>query len=84
MLAITGTNAGGRQCLILWRNLGEMEHAALDAWFDDNRKRFSETLDLIYVNGDHTLNAMRRTGETWTAEAIEPIFRELMFERDER
>ena len=84
VLAITGTDASGRQCLILWRNLGEMEHGALDAWFDNNRGRLSETLDFIYVNGDHTLNAMRRTGETWTAEAIEPLFRELMFERDER
>ena len=84
VLAITGTDAGGGQCLILWRNLDEMEHDALDAWFNDSRGRFSETLDLIYVNGDHTLNAMRRPGETWTAETIEPVFRELMFEYDER
>ena len=79
VLAITGTDASGRQCLILWRNLDEMEHGALDAWFDGNRGRFSGILDLIYVNGDHTLNAMRSTGESWTAEAIEPVFRELMF-----
>ena len=79
VLAITGTDANGRHCLILWRDLGEMEHDALDAWFDGHRGRFSKSLDLIYVNGDHTLNAMRRTGETWTAEAIEPNFRDLMF-----
>ena len=79
VLAITGTDADGRRCLILWRNLAEMEHAALDTWFNDNRERFSEALDLIYVNGDHTLNALRRTGDAWNAAAIEPVFRELMF-----
>ena len=81
VLAITGTDAEGRNCLALWRNLVETDHAALDAWFDRNRYRFAEPLDRIYANGDHTLTAMRRSGETWTAKTIEPILRELMFER---
>ena len=80
VLAVTGTVAGGRKCLILWRNLNEIDHAALDAWFDNHRPRFSEALDLVYVNGDHTLNALRRRGETWAAESTEPAFRKLMFE----
>ena len=79
MLVVAGTDAGGRKCLILWRNLTEIDHAALDAWFDNHRPRFSEA-DVIYVNGDHTLNAMRRPGETWAAESTEPAFRKLMFE----
>ena len=82
VLAITGMDAEGRHCLILWRNLHEIDRAALDAWFDRNRERFDGPLDVIYVNGDHTLNAMRRPGETWIAESIEPVFRELMFEGD--
>ena len=81
VLAITGTDAEGRNCLVLWRNLDETDHAALDAWFDRNPRRFTEPLDRIYANGDHTLNAKRRHGETWTAETIEPAFRALMFER---
>ena len=80
VLAITGTDPNGRNCLILWRNLDETDHAALDAWFDRNRDLFAEPLDIIYVNGDHTLNAMQQPGENWTAKTIEPIFRELMFE----
>ena len=80
VLAITGTDAKGRHCLILWRNLDEIDHAALDAWFDRYRERFNGPLDVIYTNGDHTLNAMQRPGETWTAETIEPVFRDLMFE----
>ena len=80
ILTITGMDAEGRHCLILWRNLDETDYAALDAWFDRNRDRFGKTLDLIYVNGDHTLNAMQHPGETWTAETTDPVFRELMFE----
>ena len=82
VLAITGTDADGKRCLILWRNLRDMSHTAVDTWFGDNHGRFSEALDLIYVNGDHTLNAMRRSGNTSTAEAIETVFRELMFRFD--
>ena len=82
VLTITGMDAEGRHCLIVWRNLDEMDYAALDAWFDRNRKRFASSLELIYTNGDHTLNAMQRPGETWIAETIEPVFRELMFDED--
>ena len=80
VLAITGTEAQGRRCLVLWRNLDAVDNAALDAWVDRNRPRIPDGLDLLYINGDHTLNAMRRPGETWVAESTEPIFRRLMFE----
>ena len=83
ILTITGMDSEGRRCLILWRNLDETDYAALDAWFDRNRDRFASSLDLIYVNGDHTLNAMQHPGETWTAETIDPVFRELMFGESE-
>ena len=79
VLAITGMDSEGRNCLILWRNLDEMDHNELDAWFDRNREQFVGLLDVIYTNGDHTLNAMQQPGENWTAKTIEPIFRELMF-----
>ena len=39
--------------------------------------------DVVYVNGDHTLNALRRPTEGWTAETIEPALRRLMFEGTE-
>ena len=79
VLAITGTDSEGRNCLILWRNLDKTDHAALDAWFDCNRELFAEPLDIIYTNGDHTLNALQQPGENWAAKTIEPLFRELMF-----
>ena len=80
VLAITGMDSERRNCLILWRNLDEMDYDALDAWLDRNREQFAGPLDVIYTNGDHTLNAMQQPGENWTAKTIEPIFRELMFE----
>ena len=79
VLAITGTDPEGHNCLILWHNLDYTDHTALDAWFDRNRELFAEPLDIIYANGDQTLNAMQQPGENWTAKTIEPIFRELMF-----
>ena len=80
VLAISGVDAENRQCLLLWRNLEETDHRALEAWFARNRPQLPEALDLVYVNGDQTLNAIRQPGETWVAETIEPLFRELMFE----
>ena len=79
VLAITGTDAERRRCLVLWRNLDRTDHTALDAWFRRHRELFSTPLHLIYVNGDHTLNALQRTGDTWVAETIEPLFRASMF-----
>ncbi len=76
---ITGTDAERRKCLILWRTLN-VDCSALDAWFVRNRERFPESLDLIYVNGDHTLNSMKQRGDNWTAETIEAVFRNKMFE----
>ena len=78
VLAIIGTDAEGRRTLILWRNLDEMDNAKLDAWFTRSRELFPVP-DIIYINGDHTLNALRDEAEHWTAQATEPVFRELMF-----
>ena len=36
VLAITGTDAQGRKCLILWRSLKETDNTALEAWFARN------------------------------------------------
>ena len=84
VLATTGTDAESRQCLILWRNVEETNNHALEAWFTRHRSQLPEPLDLVYVNGDQTLNAIKQPGETWLAESIEPIFGELMFYASEQ
>ena len=83
VLSITGTDPEGKHCLILWRNLNETNNAALEKWFTRHRAKFAESIDLIYTNGDHTLNALKKRNETWTAKTIEPVFRELMFAETE-
>ena len=86
ILCITGADSQGRSCLILWRNLEQANNTKLEDWFIRNRQGLSDTLDLVYVNGDHTLNAIRAKEDTWVATTIEPVFRELMFEdnRDDK
>ena len=78
VLMITGTDAEGQKCLIIWRNLDGTNNPELDAWFTRNRDSFGEP-DIIYANGDHTLNALKQSNESWTAKSIEAVFRELMF-----
>ena len=84
VLTIAGKNPHGQWCLVLWRDIERTGNASLNRWFAANREQLPTTPDLIYVNGDHTLNAIRQQHETWTAEAIEPLFRELMFEEEGR
>ena len=78
LLAIAGTDAEGLRCLVLWRNQKEMDNSALDTWFARNREHFG-AMNVIYANGDHTLNALKLPNDSWTAKTIEPTFRELMF-----
>ena len=78
VLAITGTDVEGRRCLILWRKLDKTNNPTLDDWFTRNRDSFWEP-DIIYVNGDHTMNALKQSNENWAAKSIEPVFRGLMF-----
>lgn len=80
VLATTGVDSSGKRCLVLWRNTDKVDNAALEAWFREHRSSFGNSIDCVYVNGDQTLNAIRLADEHWTAEPIEPLFRELMFE----
>lgn len=80
LLTYVGTDAEAKRCLIIWRNLNETDYSTLDAWFEKNRNKLIDEVDTIYVNGDHTLNAMKQDGDRWTAKTIEPIFKELMFQ----
>ena len=82
VLAIAGTDAQGRRCLILWRDMEKTDNAALEDWLARCRTDLPGSFDIVYANGDHALNAIRQPEETWTAETIEPLFRELMFMPD--
>ncbi len=77
---VVGTNPGGGQVLVLWRNLDEADNDALDEWFrkqDYNTK--DQEYDLIYVNGDNNLENFRRADQTWKVRLIEEEFKVTMF-----
>jgi len=79
VLTVTGVTRAGENCLILWRDMNKMDAAKLDAWFTKHRATFGDDLNTIYVNGDHTLNALQQPADKWQAVTTEPAFRELMF-----
>lgn len=80
VLAFTGKDAKGYECLVLWRDVEAVDNDALENWFKENKSKFGSSLEIVYVNGDHTLNAIRENHERWSAKALEPEFRRLMFE----
>ena len=85
---VTGTTPEGRKTLIIWRKLtgdAEQDNLVLDTWFRD-KQAFSvrdTEFDLIYVNGDNTLENIRLEDESWKVRLTEEDFQRLMFEGTE-
>jgi len=78
---VEGTNPEGEKLLVLWRNTTEVNADALNEWC---RKQKIKVLDgefaLIYVNGDHHLENLRRDDQTWKVRLIDEEFPRLMWE----
>jgi adenine-specific DNA-methyltransferase len=76
-----GTNPEGEKVLVLWRNTTEVDADALNEWC---RKQKISVLDgefaLIYINGDHHLENLRRDDQTWKVRLIDEEFPRLMWE----
>lgn len=81
---VTGATPDGRRVLVIWRKLigdAERDNLMLETWFRDKQAysvRDTE-FDLIYVNGDSTLENVRVDGERWKVRLIEEDFHRLMF-----
>lgn len=82
---VTGTTPDGQTALVIWRKLtgdAEQDNLVLETWFRDKQAfsvRDSE-FDLIYVNGDNTLENLRLLDESWKVRLTEEDFQRLMFE----
>lgn len=82
---VTGTTPEGRKTLVIWRKLtgdAEQDNLVLETWFRD-KQAFSvrdAEFDLIYVNGDNTLENIRLEDESWKVRLTEEDFQRLMFE----
>lgn len=85
---VIGTTPEGRKTLVIWRKLtgdAEQDNLVLETWFRD-KQAFSvkdTEFDLIYVNGDNTLENLRLPDETWKVRLTEEDFQRLMFEGTE-
>lgn len=85
---VTGTTPEGRKTLVIWRKLtgnAEQDNLVLETWFRD-KQAFSvrdTEFDLIYVNGDNTLENIRLDDESWKVRLTEEEFQRLMFEGTE-
>ncbi|WP_078757943.1 DNA methyltransferase [Novilysobacter spongiicola] len=82
---VTGTTPEGRKTLVIWRKLtgdAEQDNLVLETWFRD-KQLFSvrdTEFDVIYVNGDNTLENIRLEDESWKVRLTEEDFQRLMFE----
>ncbi|MCY4573999.1 MAG: DNA methyltransferase [Gemmatimonadetes bacterium] len=86
---VEGMLPDDRRALVIWRNRPggdepdgiERDNAVLDAWFKQSGHDARQAdFDLIYANGDHNLDSLKETDQTWTGLTIEDHFKRLMFE----
>jgi len=80
---VRGVLPDGRDALVVWRTLTgdvEKDEAVLLSWFDTAGHLRSETLDVVFVNGDCNLAAARPAGARWEIEPLETRFEQLMFD----
>jgi len=78
---VTGTSPEGERVLVLWRTVAELDADALNAWFE--RQGYStrdREFDVVYVNGDHALENLRRPDSTWKVRLTEEEFHRRMFD----
>jgi adenine-specific DNA-methyltransferase len=81
---VRGVNCWGDRILVIWRDLEEINNDALDDWFKTQRHDQPDPgFDLIYVNGDNTLENLRPTTETWRVLLTDAEFHRLMFDIQE-
>lgn len=80
-IVIDGTSPNEQKILIIWRNIPNMDHNALNDFF---KKQFTTTgsfdYDVVYVNGNNNLLNLRGEDETWNVKLIEEEFHNNMFE----
>lgn len=80
IVTVTGKNSLGENCLIIWRNVNEIDNTKLDTWFGKCYPSKDFDFDAIYVNGDNNLENMKRADDQWKVRLIEAEFKRLMFD----
>lgn len=69
------------KALVIWRDTEKVDNTELNAFFRRNDYRVKDAeYDVIYVNGDNTLQNQKRDDEHWKVVLIEEEFQKRMFE----
>ena len=80
VVLVEGQTRDNRQVLVIWRNIDELDSEMLNSFFTENFTDRQKDYDVIYVNGDNTLQNIRPQGATWNVHLIEEEFLYRMFE----
>jgi adenine-specific DNA-methyltransferase len=80
IVTITGENSLGENCLIIWRNVNDIDNTKLDAWFDKRYTTQGCDFGVVYVNGDNNIENMKLADDQWKVRLIEAEFKRLMFD----
>jgi adenine-specific DNA-methyltransferase len=80
IVTVTGKNSLGENCLIIWRNVNDIDNTKLDAWFGKRYSSKDFEFDAIYVNGDNNIENMKLADDHWKVRLIEAEFKRLMFD----
>lgn len=80
IVTIVGTNSLGENCLIIWRNVNDVDNDALETWFGKRYSSKDFEFDAIYVNGDNNIENLKVDGDLWKVRLIEAEFSRLMFD----
>lgn len=69
------------KALVIWRDTEKVDNTELNAFFRRNDYHVKDSeFDIIYVNGDNTLQNQKRDDEHWKVVLIEEEFQKRMFE----
>jgi adenine-specific DNA-methyltransferase len=77
---VRGTTPNDDRVLVLWRNENDIDDAALRTWWMKYREAIDDDVDVIYVNGDTTLDRLRSADRHWTVRLTEEAFLRQMFD----
>lgn len=79
---VKGKTREGDPVIVFWRDTTKIDSEALDKWFERHRKTLkTSNFNIIYVNGDNTLQNLQNKKENWKVHLIEEAFHRLMFDQ---
>ena len=80
IVTVVGINNLGEKCLVIWRNVTDIDSNALEVWFGKRYSSKDFEFDAIYVNGDNNIENLKVDGDLWKVRLIEAEFSRLMFD----